>query len=149
MTGEREGLVDPVAAKVTQVLRDRGWLDSGDAADAGPEVAAHLADLLAARDRRVRAEAVWQVSAFGRGRSVDRLCDSLATGQSVCDDLMRQLGGEWSVVEDWANLNLPEALPRWVRYVSRNGAEPVEQVVAAAHVDTSGTWFRDRIEADA
>jgi hypothetical protein len=100
---------------------------------------------LAQREAEVGARVVWHVSAHGR--SLDRVCDSLATGKSVCDDLMDQLGGEWTVVEDWANLNVSEAPPRWVRYVSRGTSDPVEQSVAAVYVDTSGTWFRENTPA--
>lgn len=84
--------------------------------------------------------AVWLTTATG-GRTPDRVCDSLATGQRLCDDFLAALSGEHAVVEDWANLNVPGAPERWVRYVDRNG-EVIEQSVAASALDTTGSWFR-------
>lgn len=86
-------------------------------------------------------ETVWLVSTYGR--TLDRVCDTAETGKSVCDDLLRELSSTFTVVEDWANLNLPEAPPRWVRYIREGGSEKVtEQAVECRVVDTTGRWFR-------
>lgn len=85
-------------------------------------------------------DTVWLTTATG-GRTPDRTCDSLATGQRLCDDFLAALSGEHTVIEDWTNLNVPGAPERWVRYVDRND-EVIEQSVTMSVVDSTGSWFR-------
>lgn len=85
-------------------------------------------------------EMVWLTYA-SESRAPDRVCDSLETGQRLCGDFLDALSGDWVLIEEWANVNVPGAAPRWVRYVERRG-EVVEQSVAATQVDRVGAWFR-------
>lgn len=87
------------------------------------------------------AETVWLVVA-GPSGMLDRIVPDLLTGQSVCADLLARLAGSFEVIEDWQNLNTPEAsVQRWARYVRGNDGRTFEQSVTQHIVDRSGSWF--------
>lgn len=93
-------------------------------------------------------DVVWLVKALkahGYSGRFDFAVPDLATGQSVCDDMFARCGTTVEVVEDWRNLNVPEApTEQWVRYVSENGGEPYAQTVFTTVLNRTGSWFPDQ-----